>query len=120
MENIIILMYLIEVFESLSNTVILISIFTLIGLLIYCFISTTERGENAFYKLRNYFYCCFAAIILTAFIPNKTVMYVAIGSYAGNTILENKDVNSILNKSYDIIDHKLDEILEDINKNKEK
>ena len=55
-----------------------------------------------------------ALILFRAILPSKDFVYMAGGIYMGSEILENPKVNALFEKSYKIIDSKLDEMLQNI------
>ena len=53
-------------------------------------------------------------LLLCAVIPRKELMYIAGGIYLGNEALENPKIKTLIEKSYRILDDKLDTILQKI------
>ncbi|BAM12494.1 putative ATP/GTP binding protein [Helicobacter cinaedi PAGU611] len=61
------------------------------------------------------FICLPLAVLLTSvwfFMPSKNFFYIAAGIYTGNEMLTNEKASNILDKSYKLLDTKLDELLE--------
>ena len=54
-------------------------------------------------------------LLLKLFTPSEKMLQILAGLYAGSTLLEQPAVNSLLDKSYKILDSKLDEILKESN-----
>lgn len=54
----------------------------------------------------------FFAIAICVLIPSQTFLYALAGLKAGDEIVKHEKVNSLLEKSYKVLDKKLDEILE--------
>ena len=50
--------------------------------------------------------------IIILFIPSKSTLYTIAGVYAGQQIIESEKVNSLLDKTYILIERKLDEVIE--------
>lgn len=50
---------------------------------------------------------------LLVFLPSKNTMYTMLGLKLGKEVVESESVSSVLEKTYKIIDNKLDSILED-------
>lgn len=52
------------------------------------------------------------SVVFSVFTPDKNTLYAMAGVYVGKEIIENPRVESIMSKSLDAIDIKLDEIIE--------
>ena len=59
--------------------------------------------------------CIILLLVIKLFTPSDKMLQIIAGLYAGSLILEQPAVNSLLDKSYKIIDSKLDEILKESN-----
>ena len=57
--------------------------------------------------------CFISALVGTVIllIPSKTTLYVMAGVYAGQQVMESEKVNSLLDKTYILIEQKLDEVI---------
>lgn len=53
-------------------------------------------------------------ILFKIILPSKEFIYIAGGLYTGNEIMDNPKVNALFEKSYKLIDSKLDEMLQSI------
>lgn len=58
--------------------------------------------------------CWLCLLLLCAVIPRKELMYIAGGLYLGNEVLENPKVKTLVERSYRILDDKLNTILQKI------
>lgn len=61
----------------------------------------------------------FVLIILNVLIPSQKTLYTLAGVYVGVQLMENPQTNELLNKSYKVINKKLDSLIEDSEKLKE-
>lgn len=114
------LIYLINVFESMQK---LACIFLIIGV---CLIGVAflfsvfsnclddEIDEKVAKKVIKYSSIFFIVLsLIVVFVPKSETMYLMIGAYLGTQIVEKPEVSEKLSKVYKIIDHKLDEVLDD-------
>ena len=115
------LIYLINVFESMQK---LACIFLIIGV---CLIGVAflfsvfsncldeEIDEKVAKKIIKYSSIFFIVLsLIVVFVPKSETMYLMIGAYLGTQIVEKPEVSEKLSKVYKIIDHKLDEVLDDL------
>lgn len=115
------LIYLINVFESMQK---LACIFLIIGV---CLIGIgflfsvfsncldDEIDEKVAKKIIKYSSIFFIVLsLIFVFVPRSETMYLMIGAYLGTQILEKPEVSGKLSKVYNIINLKLDEVLDDL------
>ena len=73
----------------------------------------TVNGYEALGKqARNIWLLSVIVGIVILFIPSKNTLYTIAGVYAGQQIIESEKVNSLLDKTYILIEQKLDEVIE--------
>ena len=119
------LIYLINVFESIQN---LACIFLIIGV---CLIGVTflfsvvsnslddeidKKVAKKVIKFSSIFFIVLSLIVV--FVPKSETMYLMIGAYLGTQIVEKPEVSEKLSKVYNIINLKLDEVLDDLSQTK--
>ena len=63
-------------------------------------------------QVRNIWVVSVIVGIIILFIPSKGTLYTIAGVYAGQQIIESEKVNSLLDKTYILIEQKLDEVIE--------
>lgn len=136
MDVILFLLYLsdisarLQMFGESMFTIVLIALIILSGVLVIVSIFKifTDESEqsaidkvdtflNRLFKSKLLAFCIVLILVLKLFTPSDKILQVIAGLYAGSILLEQPVVNSLLEKSYKIIDFKLDEILKD-SKNK--
>ena len=119
------LIYLINVFESIQN---LACIFLIIGV---CLIGVTflfsvvsnslddEIDKKVAKKVIKFASIIFIVLsLIVVFVPKSETMYLMIGAYLGTQIVEKPEVSEKLSKVYNIINLKLDEVLDDLSQTK--
>lgn len=119
------LIYLINVFESMQK---LAFIFLIIGVCLICvaflFSVVTnslddEIDEKVTKKIIKYSSIFFIVLsLIVVFVPKSETMYLMIGAYLGTQIVEKPEVSEKLSKVYNIINLKLDEVLDDLSQTK--
>lgn len=75
----------------------------------------TDTEFKRLCKVLKYFVICVVScLVLTIIIPSEKVMYSAIALNAvDKAVIENKDVQELLGKSFEVLNLKLDEVLKD-------
>ena len=81
--------------------------------------ASADATDNNLYRfsvknIKKIIACWLCLLLLWAVIPRKELMYIAGGLYLGNEVLENPKVKALVEKSYRILDDKLDTILQKI------
>ena len=71
-----------------------------------------EAYETLGKQARNIWVVSVIVGIIILFIPSKGTLYTIAGVYAGQQIIESEKVNSLLDKTYILIEQKLDEVIE--------
>ena len=119
------LIYLINVFESIQN---LACLFLIIGVcligvaFLFSVLSNSLDDEidkkvaKKVIKFSSIFFIVLSLIVV--FVPKSETMYLMIGAYLGTQIVEKPEVSEKLSKVYNIINLKLDEVLDDLNQTK--
>ena len=115
------LIYLINVFESMQK---LACIFLIIGVcligvgFLFSVISNSldeeinEKVAKKVIKISSIFFIVLSLIVV--FVPKSETMYLMIGAYLGTQIVEKPEVSEKLSKVYNIINLKLDEVLDNL------
>ena len=119
------LIYLISVFESMQK---LACIFLIIGVCLvgvaflfsvfgHCFDDEIdEKIAKKVIKFSSIFFIVLSLIVV--FVPKSETMYLMIGAYLGTQIVEKPEVSEKLSKVYNIINLKLDEVVDDLSQTK--
>lgn len=116
-------LYLVDVLSHISFFLGLIAIivgfFMVILIVIFIAMSVNEDTDNDWYRFfvkhgKKIIASWLCLLLLCAVMPRKELMYIASGLYLGNEALENPKVNALFEKSYKLIDSKLDEMLQSI------
>ena len=119
------LIYLINVFESMQK---LACIFLIIGVcligvaFLFSVLSNSlgdeidEKVAKKVIKFSSIFFIVLSLIVV--FVPKSETMYLMIGAYLGTQIVEKPEVSEKLSKVYNIINLKLDEVLDDLSQTK--
>ena len=119
------LIYLINVFESIQN---LACLFLIIGVcligvaFLFSVVSNSlddeidEKVAKKVIKISSIFFIVLSLIVV--FVPKSETMYLMIGAYLGTQIVEKPEVSEKLSKVYNIINLKLDEVLDDLSQTK--
>ena len=119
------LIYLINVFESMQK---LACIFLIIGVcligvaFLFSVITNSlddeidEKVAKKVIKFSSIFFIVLSLIVV--FVPKSETMYLMIGAYLGTQIVEKPEVSEKLSKVYNIINLKLDEVLDDLSQTK--
>ena len=97
----------------------IVGFFIVISVVIFLAMSANENTDNDLYRFfvkrgKKIIVCWLCLLLLCAVIPRKELMYIAGGLYLGNEVLENPKVKTLVEKSYRILDDKLDTILQKI------
>jgi hypothetical protein len=107
-----ILLYLAGVAESIkgiSGIGILVAGF---GLMFACIVIVIEEGDSPLKKaIRPFAKLLVMCVIINIITPSKQTMYSMIAIKAGKQIANNSNTNELLNKTYSIINNKLDKML---------
>lgn len=121
--KIIAFLYLVDVLSRLLFFFVVIAkivgFFIVISVVIFLAMKANKNTDNDLYiffakygkKIIASWLCL---LLLWAVIPRKELMYIAGGLYLGNEVLENPKVKTLVEKSYRILDDKLDTILQKI------
>ena len=119
------LIYLINAFENMQK---LACIFLIIGVcligvaFLFSVISNSLDNEidgkvaKKIIKYSSIFFIVLSLIVV--FVPKSETMYLMIGAYLGTQIVEKPEVSEKLSKVYNIINLKLDEVLDDLSQTK--
>lgn len=115
-------LYFIDVLSYISCFLRLIAIvgfFMVVLIVIFIGMPTNEYTDNALYRffvkhVKKIIASWLCLLLLCALLPKKELMYLAGGLYLGNEALENPKVKALLEKSYRILDDKLDTMLKKI------
>ena len=119
------LIYLINVFENMQNLACLLLIIgvCLIGVaFLFSVVSNSlddeidEKVAKKVIKFSSIFFIVLSLIVV--FVPKSETMYLMIGAYLGTQIAEKPEVSEKLSKVYNIINLKLDEVLDDLSQTK--
>ena len=97
----------------------IVGFFIVISVVIFLAMSANKNTDNDLYiffakygkKIIASWLCL---LLLLAAMPRKDFMYIAGGIYLGSEALENPKINALIEKSYRIIDDKLNSILQEI------
>ena len=125
--KLLIFFYLVELIPGIKKAAAFLSSFILLCLvlavifIIICRFNEKDitEGLNAVVKkversLKPLVILFVVLILFKIILPSKEFIYIAGGLYAGNEIMDNPKVNALFEKSYKIIDSKLDEMLQSI------
>ena len=120
--NIAAFLYLVDVLSRLSGFFGLIAVIVGFFIVISVVIFLAMANENTDNDLNRFFVkygkkiivCWLCLLLLWAVIPRKELMYIAGGIYLGNEALENPKVKTLVERSYRILDDKLNTILQKI------
>ena len=115
-------LYLVDVLSRLSGFFGLIAVIVGFFIVISVVIFLAMANENTDNDLNRFFVkygkkiivCWLCLLLLWAVIPRKELMYIAGGIYLGNEALENPKVKTLVERSYRILDDKLNTILQKI------
>ena len=115
-------LYLVDVLSRLSGFFGLIAVIVGFFIVISVVIFLAMANENTDNDLNRFFVkygkkiivCWLCLLLLWAVIPRKELMYIAGGLYLGNEVLENPKVKTLVERSYRILDDKLNTILQKI------
>ena len=121
--KIIAFLYLVDVlsrllcfFEVIAK---IVGFFIVISVVIFLAMNANKNTDNDLYIF--FFFLCkkivaswLCLLLLLTAIPRKDFMYIAGGLYLGNEVLENPKVKTLVEKSYRILDDKLNTILQKI------
>lgn len=119
------LIYLINVFESMQTLacILLIIGVCLIGVaFLFSVVSNSlddeidEKVAKKVIKFSSIFFIVLSLIVV--FVPKSETIYLMIGAYLGTQIVEKPEVSEKLSKVYNIINLKLDEVLDDLSQTK--
>ena len=119
------LIYLINVFENIQTLacILLIIGVCLIGVaFLFSVVSNSlddeidEKVAKKVIKFSSIFFIVLSLIVV--FVPKSETMYLMIGAYLGTQIVEKPEVSEKLSKVYNIINLKLDEVLDDLSQTK--
>ena len=121
--NIIAFLYLVDVLSSLlfffGVIAKIVGFFIVISVIIFLAMSANKNTDNDLYiffakygkKIVASWLCL---LLLLGAMPRKEFMYIAGGIYLGNEALENPKIKTLVEKSYRILDDKLNTILQKI------
>ena len=119
------LIYLINVFENIQTLacILLIIGVCLIGVaFLFSVVSNSlddeidEKVAKKVIKFSSIFFIVLSLIVV--FVPKSETIYLMIGAYLGTQIVEKPEVSEKLSKVYNIINLKLDEVLDDLSQTK--
>ena len=75
-------------------------------------VNTAKKVAKKVIKFSSIFFIVLSLIVV--FVPKSETMYLMIGAYLGTQIVEKPEVSEKLSKVYNIINLKLDEVLDDL------
>ena len=116
-------LYLVDILSHISFFLgliaLVVSFIVVIVIVVFITLSIYEYTDNDWYiffvkhgkKIIASWLCL---LLLCAVIPRKELMYIAGGIYLGNEALENPKIKTLVEKSYRIVDDKLNTILQEI------
>ena len=114
-------LYFVDVLSHISYFSSLIAIIVglfIVSIVIFIVLSANNT-ENNLYRfsvknIKKFIVSWLCLLLLCAVMPRKELMYVAGGIYLGNEALENPKIKTLVEKSYRILDDKLNTILQKI------
>lgn len=97
----------------------IVGFFIVISVVIFAVMSANKNTDNGLYRFfvkygKKIIVSWSCLLLLFAVIPRKELMYIAGGLYLGNEALENPKIKTLVEKSYRILDDKLNTILQKI------
>lgn len=97
----------------------IVGFFIVISVVIFAVMSANKNTDNGLYRFfvkygKKIIVSWSCLLLLFAVIPRKELMYIAGGLYLGNEVLENPKVKTLVERSYRILDDKLNTILQKI------
>lgn len=116
-------LYLVDILSHISFFLgliaLVVSFIVVIVIVTFITLSVYEYTDNDWYiffvkhgkKIIASWLCL---LLLLAVLPRKELMYIAGGIYLGNEALENPKVKTLIEKSYKILDDKLNTMLKEI------
>ena len=115
-------LYFVDFLSRLSGFFGLIAVIVGFFIVISVVIFLAMANENTDNDLNRFFVkygkkiivCWLCLLLLWAVIPRKELMYIAGGIYLGSEALENPKVKTLVERSYRILDDKLNTILQKI------
>lgn len=120
--NLAIVVYLIGLASNLSA----LAVFLLIagGIVLLAF-TMYGYAEDEFEKVKPSMikitkYWIIPSVIVLALVPTKTDMYIMTGLVVGEKIIQTEKGNEILDKSYELLTSKIDEVIKENTETKEK
>ena len=121
--KIIAFLYLVDVlsrlFASFGVIANIVGFFIVISVVIFLAMSATKNTDNDLYRFfvkygKKIVASWLCLLLLLTAMPRKDFMYVAGGIYLGSEALENPKIKMLIEKSYRIVDEKLNAILQKI------
>jgi hypothetical protein len=108
------IIYGIDVLSNLACLACLILIISGIASFI-CLMMLAEydAGEKETNRLKKALAIALSAALLLVFIPDKKTMYLMVGAYATEKIVETPEAKEFGSKLLNVVNHKLDKMLED-------
>jgi hypothetical protein len=111
--------YGIDVLSNLGYLAALILIVSGIASFIYLIMCAEfDAGEKETSRLKKALTITLSAALLLVFIPDKKTMYLMVGAYATEKFVETPEAKEFGNKLLNVVNHKLDKILEEEDKKK--
>lgn len=116
-------LYLVDILSHISFFLgliaLVVSFIVVIVIVVFITLSVYEYTDNDWYIFfvkhgKKIIVCWLCLLLLCAVIPRKELMYIAGGLYLGNEVLENPKVKTLVERSYRILDDKLNTILQKI------
>lgn len=119
MTNLILTVYLIDLFNTISALTKVLFVFIVpITIFMYMFmlIHTSDYNERARNLIKNifsskWFKSLWVISILGLLIPSKQSMYVMLGLHVGNNVITEVSKSPIYNKAYKVLEKSLDDYL---------
>lgn len=105
------ILYLIEVISSLKIVGIVLLVLGAVTTLVLI-VNNIVGCEPIGNTWKKFLSLIIVGTSLLIFLPSKTTMYTMLGLKLGKEIVQSESVSSVLEKTYKIIDNKLDSILE--------
>ena len=115
------IIYGIDVLSNLGVLACLVLIVSSVASFI-CLMMCTEydASEKELNRLKKALTIALSAALLLVFIPDKKTMYIMVGAYATEKIVETPEAKEFGNKLLNVVNHKLDKMLEDEEAKKDK
>lgn len=115
-------LYLVDILSHISYFLGLIAIISglfIAFVVLFIAMSANKDTDNYWYRFfvkygKKIIVCWLCLLLLCAVIPRKELMYIAGGIYLGNEALENPKIKTLVERSYRILDDKLNTILQKI------